>query len=178
MGTSHELKINIVLKPLEDIGPVVHTLLTRFFNQSQEDDIEQDPKNELPDHPFWKLERFYRIGCGHVDNKDNVVKPKYEHPLIQIDCDINHGGDEIDCFLDWIAPYVEAVPELGRYEVEGSWEWNLAYTEVAFGYTLDRCPCFAMLGYYERRGSMFRDAYTEVKVDWVKPDPHYKSKNT
>jgi hypothetical protein len=178
MGTSHELRLNIILKSIEEIGPVVHTLLTRFFNQREEDDIEKDPKDQLPDHPFWKLERFYRIGCGHYDSKDNVVQPKYEHPLLQIDCDINHGGNEIDLFLDWIAPYVDSVPEPGTYKVEGSWEWNLERTEIAFGYLLNRQPSFAMLNYYERGQGSWMGTYTEVIVDWVKPDPHYKLKNT
>lgn len=115
MGMSTNLKADIELKSIEEIGPEAHGALTALFSHVLGFDIENTPREERPNHPFWGTKRFYRLGgqgyTERYDNDSDEQVGEYQHPLVKVRASVNHGWHEVHLFLDWLAPYVKAMPE-------------------------------------------------------------------
>jgi hypothetical protein len=168
MGIYHELKADIILKPVKELGQEIHTLLRCLFNQVEDVDIEHAPKEALPNHPFWKEERFSSISMGGYskDHEDGELA-SYEHPVMKLRTYMNHGHDRIVAFLDWLAPYVDSVPEPGAYYIEGSYEYNLHHYDVKFETNPEGKKSFLLVAHHERDGNICEDGKVEEIKEWV-----------
>lgn len=63
----------------------------------------------LPDHPFFKTERWEGIFMGpnfHHEHGAKFILTKSGYYDLEIHCDINYGVEEVCQFIDWITPYV------------------------------------------------------------------------
>lgn len=61
----------------------------------------------LPDHPFFKTERWSRIFVHHSDMPPPLFYQKLnKYYIIELHCCINYGFDEMQEFLNWIRPWI------------------------------------------------------------------------
>lgn len=168
MGTYYELKVDIILKPIDEIGQDIHTLLTRLFNQpalGDTDGIIHDSKDSLPQHPFWTECRFSQIGeGGYSQGVGDNEEASYEHPVVKLRTYIKYGHREILSFLDWLTPYVDSVPEPGVYYIEGSDEYDLNYSDVMFEVNPEGKKSFLLIEHYT----------TGKRKQWVTLPPEIK----
>jgi hypothetical protein len=109
MGMYTELLLKTEVK--EDIPLDVEAVLQFLFNG-------RERPEELPDHPFFQCQRWSLIGqCSsfyHVPWSTS----RYFEGCIFSRSDLKNYGNEIDLFLDWIAPYLQ--------ELDGTcigWSW-------------------------------------------------------
>jgi hypothetical protein len=98
MGTYTELVLKCYIK--EDRPEIVHDVLNFLFGKDSE------PPYKLPDHPFFNKIRWEAIGRSgsyyHCPNPTNFYDGKY----LFTRSDFKNYDDEIDCFLDWLKPYI------------------------------------------------------------------------
>ncbi len=92
----------------------IKELIDYFFGDTFELDIGQPVQYKLPDHPFFKCDRWNQI--GHIGSYYfNPFALRYKQDHIQEDgtervfllCNLKNYHDEIKLFLDWIDPYTE-----------------------------------------------------------------------
>jgi hypothetical protein len=71
-----------------------------------------DLTNDLPDHPFFKCDRWSFIGhcCSYYFDSKPLFRFEFDSILnkytINIRCNLKNYSDEIEKFCDWIYPYL------------------------------------------------------------------------
>lgn len=96
MYTELLIKADIVRNPPVEVVAVLNFL----FNSGEE------PKT-LPDHPFFKKERWSSIGRCSSFYHIPWVSSKYEEGYLFSRSDLKNYDGEIDAFLDWLFPYID-----------------------------------------------------------------------
>lgn len=89
----------------------------------------------LPDHPFFRCDRWMQI--GHCCSAYFPAEPRFifekrslgNDYVLNIRCNLKNYDSEIERFIDWIKPYVDAVPGefLGFYRYEEAAHPTLVY---------------------------------------------------
>lgn len=118
MGMYTELVLNVGLK--HDIPADVLTVL-RAMTAGEGRDLTETPK-----HPLFSTDRWsfmLRSGSFYFVPKSTTELvesfPEDPHPTrhLSVRTDLKNYGNEIDLFVDWLAPYVEAYGEdFGGYK--------------------------------------------------------------
>jgi len=136
MSSYYELRADIRLKPVEEIGLDIHVLLLLLFKSHEAPEatnVNEKACEWFPDHPFWKQERYMNIGYAGISSLwNNNDRPDYQHPLLKVRCEINYGRQEILMFLDWLTPYVDSMVEPGGYHDEHMYDRCIERTVVTF----------------------------------------------
>ena len=106
MGMHTELLLKCEI--YEDINDNTHDGLCYLFNDAKKPD-------KLPDHEFFKRERWHQIGSMssfyHVPFSSSKYRnalsegKKGGHIFSRSDLKDYHG--EIECFIDWVMPYIK-----------------------------------------------------------------------
>lgn len=183
MGSYANLKLDVKLKPLNEIGPEVHKLLGMLFMTDEHSGsvhISDRPTSFFPTHPFWKEERFDRLGDSGYEFKYSdkpCEEASYEHPLLKIRCSVKYGRATVENFLDWLTPYVDSVLEPGDFYDDGNENYELSSTVVTFETDPSGANRFLFTEHYDRDGG-WSGRYTEEKKWWVRVYPAIKLKNT
>jgi len=183
MGSYANLKLDVKLKPLDEIGPEVHKLLGMLFitdEHSGSVDIADRPSSFFPTHPFWKEERFDIIGYGGYEPQYSdrpIEEASYEHPLLKIRCSVKYGRTTVENFLDWLTPYVDSVTEAGDFYYCSVSDYELTKTVVTFETNPEGVKRFLFTEHYDRDGA-WEGRYTEERKWWVRVYPPIKLKNT
>jgi hypothetical protein len=105
MGMYTELHYNVEL--LKATPAPIIAVLKYMLNHD-------NPKPPLPDHPLFKTERW-----SVMLRMDSYYFAADTHSTLRLDengdcyylcirCNVKNYGNEIEKFVDWIAPYVEA----------------------------------------------------------------------
>ncbi len=129
MGMYTELCLNVALKgntPIEVIGVLKHMLFKRV------DNIEE----YIPDHPFFKTDRwdwmlqcsshyFIPIATFELSDTNHISEQRY----LTGRCDLKNYSGEIEQFIDFIMPYIDAYEGefLGYSRYEEDTEPTLIY---------------------------------------------------
>lgn len=104
-----------------------------ILNQMRDHDASFD--KILPDHPFFRCDRWAQIGHGcsayfpaeprFIFEKESLSNDY----VLNLRCNLKNYDDEIKHFIDWIKPYVDASPGefLGFYRYEESAHPTLVY---------------------------------------------------
>ena len=89
----------------------------------------------LPDHQFFKCDRWMQI--GHCCSAYFPAEPRFifekksfsNDYVLNLRCNLKNYDDEIKHFIDWIKPYIDAAPGefLGFYRYEESAHPTLVY---------------------------------------------------
>lgn len=103
MGMYTELIIKCRIK--RDAPAKVLEILEYMFGPSEQ----YDPV-DLPDHPFFKCERWMAIGDCHSHYHIPAVLNYYKDTRLFSRSDLKNYGDEIGQFLDWLNPYIVGDP--------------------------------------------------------------------
>ena len=109
MGMYTELVLKCEVK--SDCPSLVKDILNYLFNDKEK------PK-ELPEHNFFKCERWASI--GHCSSFYHVpfALSKFEEGYIFSRSDLKNYDNEIDLFIDWLKPYLD---EFERNCIGWSW---------------------------------------------------------
>ncbi|HAZ2983855.1 TPA: hypothetical protein J0587_004682 [Salmonella enterica subsp. enterica serovar Kentucky] len=105
MGMYTELVLKCQIK--EDAPADVKSVIAYMF-------CGEDAPKKLPDHPFFGLTRWNSIGsCSSFYHHPEVVNscPKFDYTDSQYifsRSDIKNYDGEIESFIDWLKPYVDA----------------------------------------------------------------------
>ena len=105
MGMYTELVLKCQIK--EDAPADVKSVIAHMF-------CGDDAPEKLPDHPFFGLTRWYFIGsCSSFYHHPEVVNscPKFDYTKSQYifsRSDIKNYDGEIESFIDWLKPYIDA----------------------------------------------------------------------
>lgn len=105
MGMYTELVLKCQIK--EDAPTDVKSVIAHMF-------CGDDAPEKLPDHPFFGLTRWNFIGsCSSFYHHPEVVNscPKFDYTNSQYifsRSDIKDYDGEIESFIDWLKPYVDA----------------------------------------------------------------------
>lgn len=73
-------------------------------------DEDLDPGIELPEHDFFKCERWRFIGNGYSHYFAPFATSEFRKNYLISRSDLKNYNDEIERFLDWVMPYI-AEPE-------------------------------------------------------------------
>lgn len=113
MGLYTEFHCNVILRkdtPDDVLLLISHSIYDPDFMTIYIDarnNIETPHPLTLPDHPFFKTERWDRIfGCHYDLAAPYFIKTKAGYYRLSIGCSINYGFHEIQEFIKWITPYV------------------------------------------------------------------------
>lgn len=108
MGMYTELHFNVELK--EDVPPEVVAVLKYMLNR--ESNAVEPP---LPDHPLFQCFRwrgmlqcdsyYFRADTHSTLRFDDIGRSYY----LCIRCNLKNYDDEIEKFVDWIMPYIDAI---------------------------------------------------------------------
>lgn len=89
----------------------------------------------LPDHPFFKCDRWVQI--GHCSSAYFPAEPRFifekksygDDYVLNLRCNLKNYDEEIKHFINWIKPYVDAYPGefLGFYRYEEATRPTLVY---------------------------------------------------
>lgn len=101
MGMYTELILKCSVK--KDCPEQVKAILNSLFNG-----VEYN--KELPNHPFFLCSRWEYIGSSHSYYHVPWHDAKYQDNYIFSRCDLKNYEDEIENFLDWLSPYIDAQP--------------------------------------------------------------------
>ena len=103
--------------------------------QMRDFDHNESLEKILPDHPFFRCDRWMQI--GHCSSGYFPAEPRFifeknsfgNDYVLNIRCNLKNYDDEIKHFIDWIKPYVDAGPGefLGFYRYEESVHPTLVY---------------------------------------------------
>lgn len=121
-------KINIILSIKNDTPKQIKEILESMFQGDSVEDM-REKFLEIPEHKFFEDNRrvwfpasggsYYFTGTVNSEIKYTSVAGDNQM-VLHIDTDFKNYGDEIEYFLDWIAPYIDASQDefLGysRYE--------------------------------------------------------------
>lgn len=105
MGMYTELVLKCQIK--EDAPADVKSVIAHMF-------CGDDAPEKLPDHPFFGLTRWNFIGsCSSFYHHPEVVNscPKFDYTESQYifsRSDIKNYDGEIESFIDWLKPYIDA----------------------------------------------------------------------
>jgi len=114
MGMYTELIIKCSIK--EDVPDFVIDILDKMFNDHGAEIF------DLPDHEFFKCERWDWIGSSSSYYHTPFALSKFQHDEISSDLfsrsDLKNYDCEIEKFINWIMPYIDEEPGhcIG-------WEW-------------------------------------------------------
>ena len=107
-------KINVILKIKQDTPQNVKTILHHIFEGDGLEDL-RELKLDIPDHKFFNegmrvwfpnsVGSEYFTGTANSKIKYRIISNQM---VLHIDTDFKNYGDEIEHFLDWITPYVDA----------------------------------------------------------------------
>lgn len=107
-------KINIILSIKNDTPKQIKEILESMFQGDSVEDM-REKFLEMPEHKFFESGMrvwfpasggsFYFTGTV---NSKIVYEDIGNKMVLHIDTDFKNYGDEIEHFLDWIAPYIEA----------------------------------------------------------------------
>jgi hypothetical protein len=94
---------------LDDIPDQAYAVLQHLFNGGE-------LPRDLPNHPLFQCSRWNSIGSGcsfyHVpfslSRYDHPNRPKEKDGYIFSRSDLKNYEQEIDKFLDWVNPYIDA----------------------------------------------------------------------
>lgn len=112
MGTYTELVLQAHIK--SDLPDNVKPLIDYFFDEKSEwMKLTDEQKNNLPDHNFFKCERWSQIGhFSSYSFSPFSLKYKTNYGLNNpgeistfLLCNIKNYDNEIELFLDWLKPY-------------------------------------------------------------------------
>jgi len=101
MGMYTELVLKCSIK--KDCPEQVKAILNSLFNG-----VEYN--KELPNHPLFSCDRWHHIGSSHSFYHVPWHDSKYEKDYIFSRCDFKNYAHEIENFLDWINPHIDAQP--------------------------------------------------------------------
>lgn len=101
MGMYTELVLKADIR--EDIPDQVRAILRFLFTEGDRGEAPTD----LPDHPFFKADRWRWIGQSSSYYHIPWAVSRYEADRIFSRSDLKNYGGEIALFVDWLAPYVE-----------------------------------------------------------------------
>lgn len=124
MGMYTELVLKCMVK--QDRPEIVHKVLSYMFPQ------DLDRPDELPEHEFFKTERWYLIGgsssCYHIPSPSAYYDGRYLFSR----SDLKNYGNEISLFLDWLNPYLDNYPGecIGWVWYEEDHEPQLIYAKM------------------------------------------------
>lgn len=98
-------------------------------------DLDDSLDKILPDHQFFRCDRWMQIGhCGSAyfpaEPRFIFEKESFSNDyVLNLRCNLKNYDDEIKHFIDWIKPYVDADPGefLGFYRYEESAHPTLVY---------------------------------------------------
>lgn len=98
MGEYTELLLKCRIK--ENISEDVNHILNYLFNDDNHPD-------KLPDHGFFKCERWYMIGrcCSYYHIPSSFSK--FDERYLFSRSDLKNYDQEIYKFLDWVDPYID-----------------------------------------------------------------------
>lgn len=73
------------------------------------------PEPPLPNHPLFRTDRWHFMLTSdsfyfEADTHSCLVKYPTAGWGLSITCNFKNYRDELDCFLDWIGPWVDAAP--------------------------------------------------------------------
>lgn len=127
MGMYTDFCFDVALK--SDTPPKVVTMLNRMRDGIHTSD------DLLPQHPFFACDRWPLIGhcsSAYFDAQPRFIfeKTSYSNDyVLNIRCNLKNYGDEIEHFIDWIKPYIDASPGdfLGFHRYEKEREPTLIY---------------------------------------------------
>jgi hypothetical protein len=108
MGMYTELVLNVTLR--SDTPPEAMAVLRHLANGDQE-------PTQLPDHPFFKCERWRMVmQCSShyfipfALSKLEVLSYAQAGGYLSTRSDLKNYDDEINLFVDWLTPYIDALP--------------------------------------------------------------------
>lgn len=132
MGMYTELLIKVDI--FRDLPENVKFILNFLFNPESENDIWDKNMNirsdiDIPDHKFFKSERWTQIGRCNSFYHIPACCNHYEEGYLFSRSDLKNYDNEIEYFLDWINPYID-LPE-GRFI---GWIWYEEFKKPEFIY--------------------------------------------
>lgn len=101
MGMYTELILKTEVKP--DIPDEAEQVLQLLFNDGP-------GPTTLPDHPFFKSERWQMIGACSSYYHIPWSTSRYAEGYIFSRSDLKNYDSEISKFLDWVRPYLDTLP--------------------------------------------------------------------
>lgn len=110
MGMYTELILKVRVK--DDIPFEVEAILQFLFNR-------ENQPNDLPDHPFFKCQRWPLIGNCSSFYHTPFSLSKYTEGYIFSKSDLKNYDGEIEKFINWITPYLELYAESNCI----GWKW-------------------------------------------------------
>jgi len=112
MGMFTELVLKCGIK--SDAPEDVKLILRNMFNG--EGDIREI--DNLPEHEFFKCERFHHLGSCSSYYHIPWATSKYAEDYIFSRSDLKNYDNEISKFIDWLMPYIDEKP---GYCIGWSW---------------------------------------------------------
>jgi len=129
MGMYTDFCFDVTIR--NDVPDHVVTVLYQMRDFNHDD----SPDKTLPDHPFFKCDRWVQI--GHCCSAYFPAEPRFifekksysDDYVLNLRCNLKNYDDEIKHFIDWIKPYVDAAPGefLGFYRYEEADKPTLVY---------------------------------------------------
>lgn len=107
-------KVNLIIKIKKDVPLNVKQIIESMFECCDLEDMVARGI-ELPNHKFFKDERrvWFPMSSGSyyftgTTNSNLYYRDVDDKMVLHIDTDFKNYDDEIELFLDWIRPYIDA----------------------------------------------------------------------